>query len=320
MTNTVTKLGDNRYNEFKCFFEREADKMIDYIIKALAFNNEARVYIAHTSQTVAEMVRRHDALPAAAAALGRSASAGAIMGAMLKGNQRLTLRIEGNGPIGKIVIDANAKGEVGGYCDQPHVHFHNTQTGKVDVKAVVGTQGSVRVVKDIGLRELFTSESALVSGEIAEDLAYYFTVSEQVPSAVALGVYINPENEVESAGGFIIQLLPGASEETIAKIEAALAKMPTTVELLHDGKTPEDILDLLAGNDAQILERLPVRFHCQCSYERFARGIVALGEDEIRNMIADGGASAQCHFCNEVYEFDIEQLEILLADAKRNQK
>lgn len=291
--------------------------MNDYILKALAFNNEARVYVANTTATVAEIVRRHEALPAAAAALGRSATAGAIMGAMLKGDQRLTLRIEGNGPIGKIVIDANAKGEVGGYCDQPQVHFHNTQTGKVDVRAVVGTQGTVRVVKDIGLRELFTSESTLVSGEIGEDLAYYFTVSEQVPSAVAVGVYINPENQIESAGGFIIQLLPGASEKTISAIEAALAKMPATVELLHEGKTPEEILTLLAGEDVQILETLPVQFHCQCSFERFARGIIALGEDEIRNMIADGGAQTQCHFCNEIYEFDVPQLEILLADAKR---
>ncbi|MGL4972244.1 MAG: Hsp33 family molecular chaperone HslO [Culicoidibacterales bacterium] len=291
--------------------------MNDYIIKALAFNNEARVYVAQTTQTVGEIVRRHEALPAAAAALGRSATAGAIMGAMLKGNQRLTLRIEGNGPIGKIIIDANAEGEVGGYCDNPSVHFHNTQTGKVDVKAVVGTQGSVRVVKDIGVRELFTSESALVSGEIGEDIAYYFTVSEQVPSAVAVGVYINPENEIESAGGFIIQLLPNASEATIQAIETALAKMPSTVELLHDGQSPEQILTLLAGDDAHILETLPVKFHCQCSYERFSRGIITLGEDEIRNMIADGGAQTQCHFCNEKYSFDVEQLEILLAEAKR---
>ncbi|MGL4952855.1 MAG: Hsp33 family molecular chaperone HslO [Culicoidibacterales bacterium] len=292
--------------------------MNDYIIKALAFNNEARVYIAQTTQTVSEIVRRHEALPAAAAALGRSATAGAIMGAMLKGNQRLTLRIEGNGPIGKIIIDANAEGQVGGYCDNPSVHFHNTQTGKVDVKAVVGTQGSVRVVKDIGVRELFTSESALVSGEIGEDIAYYFTVSEQVPSAVAVGVYINPENEIESAGGFIIQLLPNASEATIQAIEAALANIPSTVQLLHDGETPETILTLLAGTDAHILEKLPVQFNCQCSYERFARGIVTLGQDEIRNMIADGGAQTTCHFCNEVYDFDVPQLEILLADAKRN--
>lgn len=290
--------------------------MNDYLIKALAFNNEARVYVANTKETVAEIVYRHQALPAAAAALGRSISAGAIMGAMLKGDQRLTLRIEGNGPIGKIVVDANASGEVGGYCDNPQVHFHNTKTGRIDVKAVVGTQGTIRVVKDIGVRNLFTSESEIVSGEIGEDIAYYFAISEQVPSVVSVGVYIDPETGIESAGGYIIQLMPDASEATIQKIEAAIGNVPTTVQMLHEGKTPEEILALLT-DDAQILETLPLKFHCQCSYERFGRGIIALGEDEIRNMIADGGAHTTCHFCNEEYDFDVEQLEIFLAESKR---
>ncbi|MER2128727.1 Hsp33 family molecular chaperone HslO [Solibacillus sp.] len=285
--------------------------MKDYLIRAIAFDGQVRAFATNTTETVAEAQRRHNTWPVVSAALGRSMTASVMMGAMLKGDDKITVKIQGNGPIGPMVIDADAKGDVRGFVTNPHVHFDLNEHGKLDVRAGVGTEGTLTIVKDLGMRDMFSGQTPIVSGEIAEDFTYYFASSEQVPSSVGLGVLVNPDNTILAAGGFIIQLMPGCEDETIDEIEKRLSSIEPVSKMIEKGYTPEQILEAVLGTgNVQVLSELPVQFQCQCSKERFGAAIIGLGVGEIQEMIdEDGGAQAQCHFCLETYEFTKEELK-----------
>jgi molecular chaperone Hsp33 len=292
--------------------------MKDYLVKALAYDGNIRAYAVRTTETVSEAQKRHHTWRTASAALGRSITAGVMMGAMLKGEDKLTIKINGGGPIGQIVVDSNAKGEVRGYVSHPEVDFESTEHGKLDVRRAVGTDGMLSVVKDVGLHNLFTGQVPLVSGELGEDFTYYFAASEQVPSSVGVGVLVNPDDTISAAGGFILQLMPDTSEQIISEVEERLKTITPISKLIEQGLTPEEILEDLFGKEhVKVLEKMPVRFLCSCSKERFANALVGLGAAEINEMIEeDGQAEVHCHFCNEKYLFSAEELEELKKDAK----
>jgi molecular chaperone Hsp33 len=292
--------------------------MKDYLIKALGFNGKVRAYAINSTDTIGEAQRRHYTWPTASAALGRAMSAGVMMGAMLKGDQKLTIKINGGGPIGNILVDSNANGEVRGYVSNPQTHFDLNEHGKLDVRRAVGTDGLLMVVKDIGMRDNFTGSVPIVSGELGDDFTYYFASSEQIPSAVGVGVLVNPDNSILAAGGFIIQLLPGTDDETITLIENRIQSIPPVSKLIEKGLSPEEILyEILGKENVKILETMPVSFQCTCSKERFGNAIISLGASEIEQMIdEDGKAEAHCHFCNEKYPFSKEELEEFKDAAK----
>ncbi|RFU62659.1 Hsp33 family molecular chaperone HslO [Peribacillus glennii] len=292
--------------------------MKDYLVKALGYDGQVRAYAVSTTETVGEAQRRHHTWPTASAALGRSMTAGVMMGAMLKGEDKITIKVEGGGPIGVILVDGNAKGEVRGYVTNPQTHFDLNEHGKLDVRRAVGTEGTLTVVKDIGLRDNFSGQVPIVSGELGEDFTYYLVTSEQVPSSVGVGVLVNPDNSILAAGGFIIQLLPGTEDETITAIEERLGKIAPISKMIQQGLTPEQILEQVLGEgNVKILETMPVQFKCQCSRERIANALISLGKQEIRDIIeTEGQAEAQCHFCNETYDFSKDELEELESSAK----
>lgn len=288
--------------------------MKDYLVKATIYDGMVRAYATTTTNTVAEAQRRLDTWATASAALGRTLTITAMMGAMLKGEDSITAKVEGSGPLGAIVADGNAKGEVRGYVTNPHVDFELNQQGKLDVSRAVGREGNVTVVKDLGLKDYFTGQVPIVSGEISEDFTYYYATSEQTPSAVGAGVLINPDHTVLAAGGFIVQLMPGAGEEIIERLEKQISDFPAISTLIEQGNSPEQILERLFGKEeVNFLETMPVQFQCKCSRERVEQSIIGLGKEEIRSMIdEDEGAEANCHFCNEKYEFTKAELESLL--------
>ncbi|MCL7749250.1 Hsp33 family molecular chaperone HslO [Halalkalibacter alkaliphilus] len=291
--------------------------MEDYLIKAIGFEGKVRAYSLVATNMVNEAVRRQGTWPTASAALGRAMMASTMMATMLKGNSKLTVKIEGKGPIGAIVIDANTKGETRGYVTNPQTHFDLNSQGKLDVARAVGTDGFLSVVKDLGLKENFTGSVPLVSGELGEDFTYYFASSEQTPSSVGVGVLVNPDNSILAAGGFIIQIMPGADDQIIDEIEKRLSSIPPISKLVEAGMPPEEMLYALLGDDnVKILDKLPIAFKCQCSKERVENAIISLGKDEIQAMIdEDGGAETVCHFCNEVYKLTAEELKELLEQA-----
>lgn len=291
--------------------------MGDYLVRALGYDGQVRAYAVCTTDTVAEAQRRHGTLATASAALGRAMTAGVMMGSMLKGDSKITIKIEGGGPIGVILVDANANGDVRGYVTNPHVHFDLNEKGKLDVRRAVGTNGVLTVVKDLGLREHFSGQVPIISGELGEDFTYYFVSSEQVPSSVGVGVLVNPDHSIAAAGGFILQLMPGATEETISSLEKRLQSIKPVSTMVNEGMTPEQILGELLGDNIKILDQLEVRFKCNCSKDRFQNALISLGAKEIEDMIEeDGKAEVQCHFCNEVYHFTKEELIELKKEAK----
>jgi molecular chaperone Hsp33 len=292
--------------------------MSDYLVKAIAFEGQVRAYAVRTTATVSEAQNRHQTWPTASAALGRAMSASVMLGAMLKGENKLTVKIDGGGPIGVILVDSNAKGQVRGYVTNPQTHFDLNQHGKLDVARAVGTNGTLSVVKDLGLKEHFSGQTELISGELGEDFTYYLVSSEQVPSAVGVGVLVNPDNTILASGGFIIQLMPGTSEETISVIEEKINNMTPVSKLIEKGLTPEELLtEILGAENVKFLETLPVEFKCQCSKERFERAIISLGEKEITEVIEeDGQAQTMCHFCNSTYTFSKEELESMREQVK----
>ena len=293
--------------------------MKDYLIRATAANGQVRAF-GVTSRELTETAKNaHDTSPVATAALGRLMSAAVMMGADLKGeNDLLTLRMEGDGPMGGLLATADSHGNVKGYAFHPEVLLPPNAKGKLDVGGALGA-GMLSVVKDIGLKEPYVGQTNLVSGEIAEDLTYYYATSEQIPCSIALGVLMNKDNTVRQAGGFMIQLLPGASDELIDRLEERLGELPSITALLDAGKTPEEILSGLLGDfNLEILEKKPVQFHCDCSRERVERAIVSIGKKEIREMIEEGKPiEAGCQFCNKKYSFSVEELEELLQKAVR---
>jgi molecular chaperone Hsp33 len=293
--------------------------MKDELVRGTAWNGGIRVFAARTTQLAAELQRRHGTFPTATAALGRAATAGAMMGVMLKDKGRLTIQVKGDGPLGQIVIDANANGEVRGYVDNPHVHLPSNAQGKLDVAGAVGTSGYLNVIKDLGLREPYRGSVPLISGELGEDFTYYFAESEQIPSAVGLGVLVGSDNTVLHAGGLIVQVMPGLSEERLQRLEHAISTLPHITALLDQGETPEGILKFVVGDDLTIHDRLEPRFHCGCSRERVERMLVTLGADELRSLIdEDGKAEVHCHFCNQTYDFTSNELEALYERASQS--
>lgn len=291
--------------------------MSDYLVRAIGYNGQVRAFAVRSTETVAEAQRRHNTWPIVSAALGRSMTAALMMGAMLKGDDKITVKIEGNGPTGPLVIDADAKGDVRGYVTNPHVHFELNEQGKLDVRRAVGTEGTLTIVKDLGMRDMFSGQTPIVSGEIAEDFTYYFATSEQVPSSVGLGVLVKPDNSVLAAGGFILQLMPGCEDETITAIEQHLSTIEPVSKMIEKGYTPEQILEAVLGKEGnvEILSSMPVKFQCQCSKERFGAAIIGLGVHEIQQMIdEDGQAEAHCHFCEEKYVFSKQELEGLIQE------
>ena len=285
--------------------------MKDYLVKALAFDDQIRAFAVSSTHLVEEARRRHGCWPTAAAALGRTLTVGAMMGSQLKGDEKITIRINGNGPIGSIIVDADSKGCVRGYASNPEVHFQY-DSGKLNVGMAVGTDGQLSVTKDLGLKDYFTGQVPLQTGEIGDDFTYYYAVSEQVPSAVGVGVLVEPDNSVRAAGGFILQVMPGATEETLTKLETALSTIKPVSTMIDEGYTPEKMLEAIFGEEVRILQHQEVRFECNCSKERFESGIMSLGNDEIQAMIdEDNGAEAVCYFCMERHHFTAEELEKL---------
>ncbi|WP_138756007.1 Hsp33 family molecular chaperone HslO [Paenibacillus sinopodophylli] len=295
------------------------NQLKDVLVRGTAWNGKIRVFAARTTQLVEELRRRHGTFPTATAAFGRTLTAGAIMGAMLKGQEKLTIQVKGDGPIGQIVVDANADGEVRGYVDHPEVHLPSNAHGKLDVAGAVGTSGYLHITKDLGMKEPYRGSVPIVSGELGEDFTYYFAVSEQTNSAVGLGVLVDTDNNaVLESGGFIVQLMPGLTDEEITQLEQALASMPPVTTLLFEGETPEDLLRRIVGdNDLQIHATMDLKFQCFCSSERVEQTLLSLGEHELQQIIdEDGKAEVVCQFCNEAYVFERAQLELLLAQAK----
>lgn len=294
-------------------------QMKDELVRGTAWNGGIRVFAARTTQLASALQIRHGTYPTATAALGRAATAGAMMGVMLKDAGKLTIQVKGDGPLGQIVIDANARGEVRGYVDDPHIHLPGNSEGKLDVAGAVGTSGYLNVIKDLGMREPYRGSVPLISGELGEDFTYYFAESEQIPSAVGLGVLVGTDNAVLHAGGLIVQVMPGLSEERLQQLESAIATLPHITALLDQGETPEDILKFVVGEDLTIHDRLEPIFRCSCSRERVERTLVTLGSDELRTLIdEDGKAEVHCHFCNQTYAFSSAELEALYERASQS--
>lgn len=287
--------------------------MSDYLVKALAYEGFVRAYAVNAAETVAEAQRRHDTWNTSSAALGRTMIGALMLGATLKGEDKMTVKIEGNGPAGAIVVDSNGKGEVKGYIKNPPISLPLNEIGKIDVRGAVGTEGMFTVIKDLGLKEPFSGQTPIVSGEIGEDFTYYLAVSEQIPSAVGVSVLVDTDDSIKTAGGFMIQIMPGASDEIIDQIEARLKETARISTLLDEGQTPEEILqNLLATDDVVFLEKMPVQFKCDCSKEKFASAIITLGVEQIQELIdQDHGAEAVCAFCNNKYEYSEADLNEL---------
>lgn len=286
--------------------------MKDELVRGTAWDGGIRVFAARTTRLVSELQRRHDTFPVATAALGRAATAGAMMGVMLKNDGKLTIQIKGDGPLGQIVVDANADCEVRGYVDHPHVQLPSKSPGKLDVAGGVGTSGFLNVIKDLGMREPYRGSVPIVSGELGEDFTYYFAESEQIPSVVGLGVLVDTDGSVLHAGGLIVQVMPGLPEEKLQKLETAVAGLPHITALLDQGETPEGMLRFLVGDDLTIHDSIEPIFRCRCSRDRVERTLISLGPDELRSLIdEDGKAELLCHFCNETYQFKADELEVL---------
>lgn len=292
--------------------------MADYLVRGLAYEGSIRVFAVDSTETVGEAQKRHMMWPTAAAAVGRLMTGGVMLGAMLKGDDKVVLKIDGGGPVGAILVDSNARGGVRGYAKNPQTPLDLSSKGKLDVGGAVGTDGMLSVIKDLGMRDFFTGQSPIVSGEIAEDLTYYFAVSEQVPSSVGLGVLVDTDNSVLAAGGFIVQVMPNAEEEAISQLENRLATIEPVSTMIQRGLSPEAILNEIFGEgNVEILEKIPVKFECNCSKERFADGIIGLGKDEIQKMIEeDGEAETQCHFCLQTYHYSKEELEAMIDELQ----
>lgn len=292
--------------------------MTDYIIRATAAEGQIRAFAATTRDLVEYARSAHNTSPVATAALGRLLTAGAMMGIMMKGEKDLlTLKIEGDGPIGGLTVTADSRGNVKGYAFHPEVMLPPNAKGKLDVGGALGI-GVLSVIKDIGLKDPYVGQTIQVTSEIAEDLTYYFATSEQTPSSVALGVLMERDNTVKQAGGFILQMMPGASEEVISALEKRLGEITSITALLDAGNTPEMILEHILGDfGLEILDKLPTAFSCNCSEERIEKALISVGKQELQSMIEDGKTiEVNCHFCNKHYPVTVERLKELLEMAR----
>ncbi|MGL5541316.1 MAG: Hsp33 family molecular chaperone HslO [Erysipelotrichaceae bacterium] len=287
-------------------------------VKALACNGRVRILGVDATEIADTAQKKHDLWPTASAALGRTLAVGSIMGAMLKDkHEKLTIQINGNGPIGTIMVDAYAGGNVRGFVGEPHTHYQYNDTNKLAVGIAVGNQGMLKVIKDMGMKENFVGQVELQTGEIGDDFAYYFAVSEQTPSIVSLGVLVDTDNSVMAAGGLIIQMMPDAQEEDIVKTEQLLQTLKPMSTLLHEGQTIQQIVQGLY-EDVEIAEESHTHFHCGCSRETMKRALLTIQPSEVEAMIdEDQGAEIICHFCNTSYEFDEQELRDLVAFAAK---
>lgn len=293
--------------------------MSDYIVRAMAADSQIRAF-AITSRELVEQARQiHNTSPVATAALGRTLSAGAMMGASMKGEKDLlTIQIRGDGPLGGIVVTADSGANVKGYVHEPAVLLPANAKGKLDVAGAVG-KGMLQVIKDLGMKEPYVGQTTLQTGEIAEDFTYYFATSEQIPSSVGLGVLLNRDNTVRQAGGFLIQLMPYTEEKVIETLESRLSGLHSVTELLDRGLSPEELLEELLGDLGLVVsDTLPAAFSCNCSKERVEKAIVSIGSKEIREMVQEGEpVEVKCHFCSRAYVFSVEELKEILRRAKR---
>ena len=292
--------------------------MSDYIVRATAANAQIRAFAATTRDLVETARKAHDTSPVVSAALGRLMTGGVMMGAMLKGDKDLlTLQVSGDGPLKGMTVTADSRGNVKGYANEPQVMLPPNGLGKLDVGGAVG-QGILRVIKDMGLKEPYVGQTVLQTGEIAEDLTYYFATSEQVPSSVGLGVLMEKDNTVKQAGGFIIQLMPFTDDQVIASLERNLAEFTSVTQVLDEGKTPEEMLELLLkGLDLEITDTMSAQFYCNCDKKRVEKAIISIGKKDIQDMISDNKSiEVNCHFCNTSYTFSVEELKELLKKSR----
>ena len=284
---------------------------MSYILRGTSKNHGIRIFAADTTCMVEEARRLHNTSPVASAALGRALTASSIMGIMMKGdNDKLTLSINGKGPLGTIVCVADSKGTVKGYVSNPLIDIPSRADGKLDVGSAVGINGLVTIIKDMGMKEPYTGQYPLVNGEIAEDLTAYYAYSEQQPSAIALGVLVDVDYSIKAAGGFIVQLMPEAEEKDIDILEKNLSQITSVSHLIDDGKTPEDLINLVLKDlEPMVYEKIPVSYKCDCSRERIEKALISIGKKDLDEIIKeDKLAEISCHFCNTVYHFNEAEL------------
>lgn len=292
--------------------------MADYIVRATAAGAQIRAFAATTRELVEKARQAHNTSPVVTAALGRLMTGGVMMGTMLKGEKDiLTLQISADGPLQGMTVTADSQGNVKGYAIEPQVMLPPSAKGKLDVGGAVGT-GMLRVIKDMGLKEPYVGQTDLQTGEIAEDLTYYFATSEQVPSSVGLGVLMEKDNTVKQAGGFIIQLMPFTEDAVIEQLEKNLSVFSSVTSVLEEKKTPEGMLEqLLEGMDMEITDTVPAQFFCNCDKERVEKALISIGKKESQDMISEGKSiEVNCHFCNTSYSFTVEELKALLKNSR----
>lgn len=294
--------------------------MKDYALISYAYDKTVRIYVSRSTQLVEEARKIHGTWPTATAALGRFLTVSAMIGLMYKKEERITLRIKGDGPIGMMVVEANTLGEVRGDIMNPQVYLKyedGPKKGKLNVGQAVG-QGFLHVTKDLGMKDYFTSSSELQTGEIGDDFTYYFALSEQVPSSVGVGVLVDVDQSVLASGGYILQLMPEVKEETIQLLEDLISTLPPMSSLIESGKTPEEILSMLASGTEQILEKKEISYACHCSKDGFAKSLSALDEETMHDLIhVDGQAEISCHFCKKTYHFTQEELKTIQLERKQ---
>ncbi len=292
--------------------------MNDYLVIGTDKKGHFRAYAAITTGLVEEARQRHNTSPTATAALGRALTAGVLMSANLKGDDLLTLRIIGSGPLGAVVVTADSLGNVRGYVQSPEADLPS-KNGKLDVGGGIGNDGELSVTKNMGLKDPYTGSVPLVSGEIGEDIAYYYAKSEQIPSLVALGVLVKEDISVQAAGGYLIQAFPGVEDEHLKSLEDRAMSLPNVSSLYNNNLKPEEVLQKLLGSDFVELERKTVDFKCGCSKEKLERILISLGKEELADIIEkQNNAEIQCHFCGDQYNFSTGELETLLKEASSN--
>lgn len=291
--------------------------MKDYLIRGIDRQGRIRIFVASTTHMVEKARSIHNTSPTATAALGRTLTAGVMMGSMMKNEgDVLTLKIAGDGPGGTIYVVAKNDGRIKGYIGNPSADVPSRKDGKLDVGSLVGRNGTITTIMDLGLKDPYVGQSKIVSGEIAEDLANFYAYSEQQPSAVSLGVLVDRDISVKAAGGYIIQLLPGVTDEDIDKIEKILSKIEPVSTMIDEGLSPEDIMNKVLGEfHMETLDRMDLSYQCDCSREKIEKVIMSLGKKEIQDIIEeDGQAEVVCHFCNSKYQFNKEELSKFLID------
>ena len=291
--------------------------MEDYIVRSTAANAQIRAFAASTTELVEQARQRHNTSPVASAALGRLLTGGVMMGSMMKNpTDILTLQVKCGGPIGGLTVTADSQGKVKGYVNNPDVLLP-PKNGKLDVGGALGA-GFLNVIKDMGLKEPYSGQTVLQTGEIAEDLTYYFATSEQVPSSVGLGVLMEKDNTVKCAGGFIVQVMPFIEDEVLERLEKNIQNIQSVTAMLDNGHTPEDMLaQVLEGLELEIVDTLPAHFSCNCSKERIEKAIISIGKKDIQSMIDDGkDIEVKCHFCNTAYNYTVDELKELLKKSR----